>query len=701
MSKIITRRDILKFTGGGILGVMLSPLPWKLLDDSAIWTQNWSLTPQLPRGPITTAFSHCTLCNGGCAIKAQCVSGMPYFVSGVQNHPATHGTICPRGLASHHMAHHPLRIVHPHTFVGKSGESRMVALSLNEALDEIAKQMSEAKGSIAILDQQPGRAISELYEEFLSKIKNGVYLSSPSNENATIVALQEMMDRKSESSGYDFENTKLILSFGAPLLDGWGTPGRMTAIKNRKSAKFIQIDSRYSRTAMQADQWIALKPGTERILALSIAYVLINENLVTKQIQSSAIDFGQFKNIVKNFNPEKTVTVTDIQSHEVRKIAEELVTSESAIVLSGADSGGGPFDTETEKAIASLNLLIGNIGKQGGIVARKEIPGYASPTQPMQWSNIPDHSISVLIVDDADSGYALPWSLIEKKLTTEKSFVVSLSPVLNEISAHSDLLVPAPAHFESLRDVPNTTGSATATFALSTPLLKKQDGTTEPTEMLKEVAQRLNISLEIPAFKEILMQKVRAIHSQKRGTVFSYTDQSSTNVSDISSSDDLWIKLTEGAIWIDGTSKQFHPVKLTFALSTNSIRQNVDQGLQLIAYGWKGATSFAQVSPIMSKVFQESELRDVNGTVTINPKTAHQFGLSKDELATLSTKNGSLEVRARISTSVRPGIIEASIGPLPNGIETPAHPAGTNILNLCEVTGDGTWRVTTANLLKV
>lgn len=701
MSKTITRRDILKFTGGGILGVMLSPLPWKLLDDSTIWTQNWSLTPKLPRGPITTAFSHCTLCNGGCAIKAHCVSGMPYYVSGVHHHPATHGTLCPRGLASHHMAHHPLRIVHPHKFAGKSGGSSMVAVSLQEVLDEIAKRITEANGTIAILDQQPGRAISEIYSELLDRIKNGIYLTSPSREDATIVALQEMMNHTSESFGYDFENTKLILSFGAPLLDGWGTPGRMIAIKNAKNATFVQIESRYSRTAMQADNWIAPKPGTEKILALNIAYVLINENLVTRQIQSSAIDFVQFKNVVKNFNPDKTAAITDVQPEQVRKIARDLVSSESVIVVSGADPGGGPFDPETEKAIASLNLLIGNVGKRGGIVSRKEIPGYESAKHPTQWTKVPDHSIGVLIVDDADSGYALPWSLVEKKLRPDKSFVVSLSSVLNEISAHSDLLVPAPSLFESLKEVITTTGSSSASLALSTPLLKRPDGTTEPIDVIKEIARQLNISLDIPASEDVLKRKVDAIYMQKRGAVFSYTDQSSTNVSDMASSDELLNMLIQGAIWIDGPSKQFHPSKFTFAISPNHIQQNGEQGLQVVACGWKGATSFAQISPVLSKVFQESDLRDVNGTVTINPETAHQLGLLKDDMATLSTKKGSQEVRVRISTAVRPGIIEASIGPLPNSTETPAHPAGNNILNLCDVTDDGTWRITTANLLKV
>ncbi len=700
MPKVITRRDILKFTGGGILGIMLSPLPWKLLDDSAIWTQNWSLIPKLAHGPITTAFSHCTLCTGGCAIKAECVSGMPYYLRGVQNHPLTHGTICTQGLASHHMAHHPLRIVHPHKFVGKTDNSTMVAVSLQNSLDEIAKRIRDAKGSIAILDQQPNRIISEVYREFLSKTENGKYITSPSREDGMIVALKEMMNRPSESFGFDFENTKLIVSFGAPLLDGWGTPGRMTALQNSKKVKFIQIESRYSRTAMQSDEWIALQSGTEKIIALNIAHVLINEELISHKIQNSIVDFTQFKNICKEFNPERTFSITGIDPKTIHLIAQGLVKSEAAIVLSGADPGGGPFDQETEKAIASLNLLIGNVGETGGIVSRKEIPGNKIGYDPIQWSNIPDHSISVLIVDGADSGYALPWSLIEKKLIPDNNFVVSLSPLLNEISAHSDYLIPSPAFLESMNDVPTPNGNNVSSFALSTPLLKKQNYTNDPIDVIKEIASRSNIVLKITRYEELLKQKIETIHSQKRGTIYVYADQSSINIKDIPSANELWTKLTEGAVWIDEPSKQTTPGKIIFALATAFPQETKLEGFPLIAYGWRGATSTVQISPILSKVFQETELRNVNGVVSINPTTARQLGLSQKGHATLSTKNGSMKVIVKIESTVRPGIIEASIAPHVNGIETPRHPNGNNILNLCEVTNNGTWRITTANLLK-
>lgn len=61
------RRDFLKFSVGAVAGLGLSPVPWKLLDDTSIWTQNWSWTPKLPRGEVSFEPSACTLCPRGCA----------------------------------------------------------------------------------------------------------------------------------------------------------------------------------------------------------------------------------------------------------------------------------------------------------------------------------------------------------------------------------------------------------------------------------------------------------------------------------------------------------------------------------------------------------------------------------------------------------------------------------------------------------
>ena len=60
-----TRRDVLALGGGLAAGVFFTPIPWKLLDDASIWTQNWPWIPQPVKGPVEWKEGACSLCAAG------------------------------------------------------------------------------------------------------------------------------------------------------------------------------------------------------------------------------------------------------------------------------------------------------------------------------------------------------------------------------------------------------------------------------------------------------------------------------------------------------------------------------------------------------------------------------------------------------------------------------------------------------------
>ena len=46
-----------------------------------------------------------------------------------------------------------------------------------------------------------------------------------------------------------------------------------------RNIKIVQIEPRFSLAASRADKWIPVKPGTEGLLALGIASIIIREKL--------------------------------------------------------------------------------------------------------------------------------------------------------------------------------------------------------------------------------------------------------------------------------------------------------------------------------------------------------------------------------------------------------------------------------------
>ena len=146
------RRDIFKFAGGAVAGALFTPAPWRLITDTALWSENWPGIPRPARGEIRARFTNCALCPAGCAVRARCVGEQPVSLAGVR------GGLCPFGLTGHHLPYHPARL--------RQGP-----------IEEATRAVAQARaGGIAVLDLNPGRTVSWTYRRSMAAMK-GLYLA--------------------------------------------------------------------------------------------------------------------------------------------------------------------------------------------------------------------------------------------------------------------------------------------------------------------------------------------------------------------------------------------------------------------------------------------------------------------------------------------------------------------------------------------
>ena len=235
----LSRRDLLIGGAGAMAGLVLSPVPWKLLGDVSIWTQNFPWIPQPAHGPVETKFSVCTLCEAGCGIRVRMAAKCPVGVAGVRSHPVSQGALCALAFAAHQLNWHPRRL----------REVRHAGHTASWAEAEAAFRKACAEGPIAIIDARPGRAASSVFEAF-TRNHHGSYQVVLSAESQALTPYAGWSGVPVASLGYDLENARTIVSFGAPLLDGWGTPGRFTRLWSERAAgaadpqlRLIQIEA--------------------------------------------------------------------------------------------------------------------------------------------------------------------------------------------------------------------------------------------------------------------------------------------------------------------------------------------------------------------------------------------------------------------------------------------------------------------------
>jgi len=580
-----TRRDLLKFTGGTAAGLVFTPVPWNLLRDTAVLSENWPGIPRPADGEIRTRYTTCTLCPAGCGVRARCVGDQPVSLAGVTGHPASRGVLCPAGLVGHHLAFCRNRAAEP-LANGKPVEIEYALSAVSTAIAACGPHES-----VAILDPRPGRAASLIYRRFLAGLPNAVHCAPPDAQPYGRFSI-------------DLENTRAIVSFGVPVLDGWLSPGRVLA--NRGHFQLIQVEPAYSRTASLADLWVPVLPGSEDAFAAAVIRALQG----------------------------------DTSDPRAANVAPILTRSKPAIAV-GAGAAAG-----------ALNAALANIGRPGGFLPRRDF------TPAIDIATLPDGSIRILLIEEGAGAGPIPWDLLRRKLVPRNSVVVALTPWLDGCAQHADYVIPAPMYLESLDEAPTPAGSTVAGFSLSPALLPGPPKLIPPAEFV------LRLAHDSAAYPDVLKQRVAAIKKDGRGAVFTFPDGKSTRVSDVVSTGDLWKTMLGGAVWLDdpltpsSTGFPARPVE-----TVDSPAPTPEYPLVLIA----ADSTPPHGSPLMSKLYRESGLRRSTNAVIMHPDTGRGHGLADGCRAIVKSPADAYTVQAIFDPAVMPGVIEmAMVGQAPS-----------------------------------
>lgn len=623
------RRDLLKLSSGAAAGLVFTPVPWRLLGDSAIWTQNWSWMPRVPRGEISDKNARCTLCPAACAVKLRCAGSTP---TGLWPRESS---MCPAGFVAHHLAWHPMRL--------RQTLHQGRPAKLDDAL--AAASRSARPGATAVLDLLPGRTASLLHRASLKKL-GGLYLTPPAIEGATAAATASLLTQPAALTA-ELEQTKTLLSISTPLLDGWAAPER---ILNRRFS-LIQAEARRSRTAGLADQWLAIQPGSEPALLLGLAHCLLRQpaGAALKGLEG----FSELSAAADLMLPAVAAHHTGIEAARIEALAAKLADGPSLILADG-DPVGGPLGAETQALAAALNVLTG----LQGFRRRSEIPA------PKEWAGVeetpladaPDGSIALLIIDEPLPGLGLPWALIAPKLAKDAS-VVALTWNQAAWAQHAQWMVPVPAFLEAPQDAPPAHDSAKSLWAVAPAALPTLPGALHAAEFVARLAGD-----ETP-FADRLKQRLQALGADEK---------------DILENGGAW--RTAAATAPAGPARRVLP---SGVLSSRLLvaASRPPESLRVAGYGWRQAA----VSPMLGKLWQESELRPSPRDAAVHPETLRVLNLADGRPAALEGAEGRLPVRLSSDASLPPGMVALSGGPA--------------FTQLCRPDSSGAWRVPGAKVV--
>jgi anaerobic selenocysteine-containing dehydrogenase len=183
----------------------------------------------------------------------------------------------------------------------------------------------------------------------------------------------------------DIERTDLLVIMGAnpaasqgSLLAAPDVMGLLDGI--RKRGKVIVIDPVRTQTAAQADEWLPIVPGTDAALLLAVAHTLFDEDLVNPGPHVDGVD--TMRRVVADWPPQRVSTVTGIDQDRIRGLARELAGAERSVVYGRIGLCNQEFGSLASWLVDVINILTGHFDTPGGAMFPKPA-AWSITTQPL------------------------------------------------------------------------------------------------------------------------------------------------------------------------------------------------------------------------------------------------------------------------------------------------------------------------------
>jgi anaerobic selenocysteine-containing dehydrogenase len=163
---------------------------------------------------------------------------------------------------------------------------------------------------------------------------------------------------------------RLIVLWGCNMIH---TSGGMRRENFREAliqgTKLVVIDPKKIDIAKRADLWIRPRPGSDGALALGVLKVIIEDDLYDKDfVRQWTVGFDELAEEVRRFSLEEVARATWVPREQVQQFARMYAGTRPAAIQADNGLDGTVNQFQTQRAIAILRAITGNLNVPGGEV---------------------------------------------------------------------------------------------------------------------------------------------------------------------------------------------------------------------------------------------------------------------------------------------------------------------------------------------
>lgn len=347
------------------------------------------------KGVTEWKYTTCGYCSTGCSMEVGLnAAGKAVATRGVGGADVNRGKLCVKGIFEHELFESAGRGETP--LMRSKRIDPYEAVGWDTALDHMASEIKRiqatyGRDSFAVVST--GQMMTEEFYT-LGKLTRGVIGTNNYDGNTTLCMASAVSGYKRSfgSDGPpgcydDFSHTDCLIAFGSNLPEQhpiiyW----RLKQALEKKKFPVIVVDPRVTMFAQFADIHLPITPGTDLVLLNALAHVILKEGLADRAyIDAHTNGYDDFVNLVEDYDPVSAAKICGIDEDTIRHVARLYGKADAAMSIWTMGINQSTHGSDGVVGINNLNLITGNIGKEGG--TSLSITGQCNAMGTREWSS--------------------------------------------------------------------------------------------------------------------------------------------------------------------------------------------------------------------------------------------------------------------------------------------------------------------------
>ncbi|MEO8624959.1 MAG: molybdopterin-dependent oxidoreductase, partial [bacterium] len=365
--------------------------------------------------------------------------------------------------------------------VGPKGSGQFEPITWDQALDEIAARL----GDIARSNDGPQAILPYSYAGTMGLVQGSsmdrrfFHLLGASKLDRTIcsmagtIGMRMTVGANVGADGEGVPESDLVLLWGTNTLTANPHLWPFILKARERGAPIICIDPIQTRTALQCDEWLPIRPGSDAALALGMMHVIFARGLEDKDyLEQHTLGHEAMRERAAEWTPARTAAVTGLSEDVIVSLAERFGRAKAAFIRVNyglqRHAGGGM----AVRTIACLPAVTGHWRRAGGGVqlstsanfmfnkAALERPDLGPPARTINMIRLGDAltlpdagvggpPVKALIVYNSNPAAVAPdRNAVLRGLAREDLFTVVLEHFQTDTADWADIVLPATTQLE-------------------------------------------------------------------------------------------------------------------------------------------------------------------------------------------------------------------------------------------------------------